>query len=175
MKLEEVLTEQELEFYKKLDSKSINDLELDRLIQITEIANNYLHNIQSILNNNDNILLLKKVLYKFSRESQDSLSYLVTTNFFNNIATIEFNGLNEVLVFIVSVIDSKFNIANKYLEFIEKTNSTAKALIMCKQYSNNYNSLFDSKLLQAELILLEKTKELKESNNSNIEKRTITG
>lgn len=172
MSLEELLSEKELEFYSKLESKALNEIDLERLSQLKEIVNSYSYNIESIMNNNNRKIIFKKILFKFSRESEDFLTYLIATNYFNDVTSIKFNNLAEVFTFIILVIDSDLDIANKYLSFVEQTKSNTKALIMYKQYCQKYNCLFDSKLLQAELILLEK--KLKETQKET-KKRTITG
>ena len=170
----ELLSEKEYAFYEKLDSNSLKELTLEEYDYLKNIANNYIYDIQSIIQNNDRKILFQKILYKFSRETNDSLSFFIPISPCRGNSKINFNKLSEILTFIILVIDPKFEIANKYLSFVEQTNSNAKALLMYKQYAKAYKYLFDSKLLQAELILMQKELELKESKN-NTEKRTIIG
>ena len=168
----EFLSENENAFYAKLEAKSLKELSLEKYNYLKTIANNYIFDIRSIIQNNDRKLVFQKMLYKFNREANDSLSFSVPNSSYREKTLIKFNNFSEILAFIILVIDPKFEIANKYLTFVEQTNSNAKALLMYKQYAKAYNFLFDSKILSAELILMQKELELKETN---IKKRTITG
>ena len=168
----ELLSKEEFSFYDKLEAKPLKELDLDRFEFLKIIADNYMFVIRSIIQNNDRKLVFQKMLYKFNREANNSLSFSVQNNSYREKTLIIFNDFSEILAFIILVIDPKFEIANKYLSFVEQTNSNSKALLMYKQYAKAYKYLFDPKLLQAELTLMQKELELKKMNT---QKRTITG
>ncbi len=170
----ELLTEKEYAFYEKFETKDLKNLSLEELDYINIISNNYIYDINSIIKNNSRMIVFQKMLYKLSREANDNLNFSIPVNDFKDRVSIHFNNLAEIFAFIILVIDPNFNIANKYLSFVEQSNSNIKGLLMFKKYAETYNYFFDTKILQAELILMEKQKELEQFKKDN-KKRTIIG
>ena len=116
--------------------------------------------------------IFNSLLRRFYKNDNLELKLFVTSQV--NYSSINFNTVEEIFAFIVFVLDPNYEMANKYLSFVEQTNSNTKGLILHKQYAKKYNAFFDSKILQIELSLQLKELELAKLDDSN-KKRTITG
>lgn len=171
MLLEEILKPNHLEYFKKLDPKKLKEITPERIVRIKDIANIYLNFHEYFIVHNSKEFVLNKIL---ENTAEHNMLYYGLTEGFGLPNIVQFENETEVLLFIIYVIDPNYNIMNKYLSFVEETNSNAKALIMYKQYAKKYSSFFDPKILQGELILKDIEQELISINSSN-KKRTITG
>lgn len=169
MSLKEFLSEEHFSYYSKLNPKNLKDITSERFKQIEDIAKIYINFHYYHINNNSRKVILEKILENVARYNK---LYFEVTEGFGRANEVQFNTDSEVLLFIILVIDPKYKTAKKYLSFVEQTNSNTKALLIHKQYAKKYNSFFDVKILQGELVLLEREKEL---NNDSKRKRTITG
>lgn len=169
MNLKEYLSEKQFSYYSNLNTQELKNITPERFKQIEDIAIIYINFHFYHINNNPIMVILQKILENVA--GYNTLYFEVTEGF-GRANEVNFNTDGEVLLFIILVIDREYKMAKKHLSFIEQNNSKAKALIMHKQYAKKYNSFFDSKILQGELILLEREKEL--NNQKELKrKRTI--
>lgn len=151
-----------LEFIKNLDLSGIKDISEERLIEIKSLAEVYRNNIFDILDR----FPIREVFYSTIARmcTHKELSIIITEKHF------PFNNFSEALVFIIYAIDPKFTMAKKYTTFYEETNSKTKAILLHKQYAQQYHAFFESKILYGELLLQEKELTLESPKR----KRTIT-
>ena len=75
----ELLSEKENDFYEKLESKSLKEIDLDNFEHLKNIVDGYNYNISSIKRNYEKSDLLKKLLFKFSREATDVLKFHISS------------------------------------------------------------------------------------------------
>lgn len=152
------------EFIKNLDLSGLRNISQEELSNIKHIAEIYTLYISDYLDKMPIKDIFNSIIEKFYISPELSISIREKH--------IVFNDLSEVLAFIIFVIDPNYNMANKYLSFLEQTSSNTKAILLHKQYANQYHAFFETKILYGELILQEKEKELLEENKR---KRTIIG
>ena len=171
MSLKEVLSERQFSYYSSLNTQELKDITAKRMQEIKDIAKIYISFHSYHINTNTIFIILEKILENIMNYNK---LYFAVTEGFGRPNEVHFNTDGEILMFIISVIDPNYRMAQKFLSFVEQTNSNTKALVMHKQYAKRYNSFFDSKILQSELFLLEKEIEL--NNQSDVKrKRTIIG
>lgn len=173
MKLKDYLSESETAYYESIETHNIAEIPLEKMDEIKEKAELYRSINKNFCTTCSVDYIIKSILYganstiNNTARAQKNGKEWKHRSLYNNFETPE-----EVLVFIVFVIDKNLYIAQKYLSFLEQTNSNSKALLMYKSFAETFNHLFDSKLLQAELLIKEREREIKEEINN---KRTTIG
>lgn len=148
----DTLTEKEKNFFDNLTPNNIINISEIKYSEIKEMVKVYREFWQF------------RILHSTTQETLENLIrnianyngvYFPLEEGFKGTHKFNFSNNHEALLFITLVIDPYFKIAYKFLEFLEQTNSKAKALILYKQYTQKYNSFFDAKILQTELLIIE--------------------
>lgn len=116
MNLKEFLSEEHFSYYSKLNPKELKDITTERFKQIEDIAKIYINFHFYHINNNPKNVILGKILENVAGYNK---LYFEVTEGFGRANEVQFNMDNEVLLFIILVIDPTYRMAKKYLSFVQ--------------------------------------------------------
>lgn len=146
------LTETEKNFFDNLTPNNIINISETRFTEIKEMVKVYREFWLYRILHNSKEDILENLIRNIANYNG---IYFPIAEGFKGTHKFSFTDDNESLLFITLVLDPKFKIAYKFLEFLEQTGSKTKAFILYKQYAKKYNSFFDAKILQTELLIIE--------------------